>query len=197
MATLFQATASVKKAIIIINDLDSSKYSRILTRVLQRIHLKEERIFSEEEEGKLQSVFGLDIKDVQLLIEVTTFILEQAAYHLAKPDTLSKQLQSLGLEEDKCSLFSQAWTSQSKSVIERLRNRTFYPKQLESVNWRLNLSMAQSSQSKLKQPNAQFELGVRDGEITEKVRMEFTHEELYQFFTQLESVQEQLDSLST
>ena len=40
--------------------------------------LLDERIFSErEEEAKLQAVFGLDIKDVKLLIEVTVLVFEQ------------------------------------------------------------------------------------------------------------------------
>ena len=34
--------------------------------------------------------------------------------------------------------------------------------QLEDVNWRLNLQMAQANKSKLKIPNALFELGVKD-----------------------------------
>lgn len=33
---------------------------------------------------------------------------------------------------------------------------------MEEVNWRLNLQLAQSSMSKMKEPNAMFELGVRD-----------------------------------
>lgn len=34
--------------------------------------------------------------------------------------------------------------------------------QLEAVNWRLNLQMAQSNKTKLKSPNALFELQVSD-----------------------------------
>ena len=38
------------------------------------------RIFlEEEEEAKLRAVFGLDVKDVQLLIEVTVFVFEQVS----------------------------------------------------------------------------------------------------------------------
>ena len=55
------------------------------------------------------------------------------------------------------SLFSQSWASQGRAVVERLRGRTFFPTQLDGINWRLNLSMAQASQSKMKLPNAQFE----------------------------------------
>ena len=41
--------------------------------------LLDERIFSEEE-AKLQAVFALDVKDVQLLLEVTVFGFERE-YH--------------------------------------------------------------------------------------------------------------------
>ena len=51
-------------------------------------------------------------------------------------------------------------------VVERLRGRTFFPNQLDGINWRLNLSMAQPSQAKMKLPNAQFEFGIKTGEVT-------------------------------
>ena len=37
--------------------------------------------------------------------------------------------------------------------------------QLEEVNWRQNLTMAQSGRSKLKQPNAFFEFVIKEGEV--------------------------------
>ena len=51
-------------------------------------------------------------------------------------------------------------------VVERLRVRAFFPTQLEGINWRLNLSMAQPSQAKMKLPNAQIEFGIKTGEVT-------------------------------
>ena len=50
--------------------------------------------------------------------------------------------------------------------MERLRGGAFFPTQLEGINWRLNLSMAQPSQDKMKLPNAQFEFGIKTGEVT-------------------------------
>ena len=38
--------------------------------------------------------------------------------------------------------------------------------QLEEVKWRLNLQLAQSTRTKMKLPNALFELSVRDGEVS-------------------------------
>ena len=48
-----------------------------------------------------------------------------------------------------------------KSVERHYINRTLYF-QLEEVKWRLNLEMGSSSFAKSKEPNAMFELGVRN-----------------------------------
>jgi len=154
-----------------VNGLESGKFSRLLSRVLQKLHLKDERAFSAEEEEKLQAALQLEAKDLELVLDTTSFILQQAAYHLAKPSVLGQHLQNIGLEEDKVQVFVQAWTAQGKSVVEKLRSRTFYPKQLEEVKWRLNLQMAQSSRSKMKVPNALFEFVVKEGEVRKNIHL--------------------------
>ena len=69
--------------------------------------------------------------------------------------------------------------------------------QATDVSWRLNLMLSQASQAKTKQINAQFEVNVASkGQKDTKVQMEFTHSELFKFFTQLEIIQNQLDQLS-
>ena len=63
--------------------------------------------------------------------------------------------------------------------------------QLEEVNWRLNLQMAQASKTKMKKPNAMFELvvsGEKEDDTKKKVRMEFSHEELYDFYNQVNEI---------
>lgn len=54
-----------------------------------------------EEEEKLQGALQLDPKELELVIDTTTFILQQAAYHLAKPTVLRTHLSAIGLEEEK------------------------------------------------------------------------------------------------
>ncbi|XP_064620810.1 COMM domain-containing protein 10-like [Lineus longissimus] len=198
MALMFTVTSSIKKAVTLINSLDDAKFPRIISRILQKFHLKDEHAFSEEEEEKLQLAFGLGSQELGLVIETLEFFLHQAAYHTAKPAVLSQQLKELELSESKIQAIVEAWSTNAKGIIEKLRQRTVAPKQLEDINWRLNLQMAQASKSRLKLPNAQFELGVRDdrsGE-KEKIRMEFSHDELYAFYNQLETIQTQIDNLS-
>ena len=70
-------------------------------------------------------------------------------------------------------------------------NRVFliivFNPQLEGVNWRLNLQMGQASQTKMKIPNAMFEMVVAgsDPDQKEKIRMEFSHDELFEFYNKV------------
>lgn len=61
----------------LINKLDNSKYRRLLSRVAEKLHLKNEKAFSDEEILKLQSAFELSAVDVNLLLETIEFILLQ------------------------------------------------------------------------------------------------------------------------
>lgn len=58
-------------------------------------------MFTPDEEERLQGALQLEAKDLELVIDTTTFILQQAAYHLVKPSVFMPQLAALGLEEEK------------------------------------------------------------------------------------------------
>ena len=63
--------------------------------------MQSERAFTADEEEKLQGALQLEPKELELVINTTTFILQQAAYHLAKPTVLKTHLASIGLDEEK------------------------------------------------------------------------------------------------
>ncbi|XP_052216689.1 COMM domain-containing protein 10-like isoform X2 [Dreissena polymorpha] len=177
-ALMFTSTPSIKKAVALINKLDDGKFRLVLSRIMQRLHLKDERTFSEEEEEKLQQTLGIDGPELELVLQTLEFLLQQAAYHAAKPAVLSQQLTQLELEQAKVEAIVSVWTTNGRDVLQKLRQQTLHPSQLEDINWRLNLQIAQSSVSKQKLPNAMFELGVRDSEEgvgKKKIRVEFTH----------------------
>ncbi|XP_035236051.1 COMM domain-containing protein 10 [Anguilla anguilla] len=198
MASIIKETPSIKEAVTHINAIDINKFSRLLSRILQKLHLKAERSFSEEEEEKLQSALSLDKQALGLVLETISFILEQAAYHNVKPAALQQQLAGVHLDPDKVDALSQAWASAGPDTVEKFRHGIFAPKKLEHVGWQLDLQMAQSSQAKLKSPHAVLELGIggEEAENAEKLFVEFSHQELLQFYNKLETIQGQLDSLT-
>lgn len=198
MASFIKETQSIKEAVGFINTIDVNKFSRLISRIIQRLHLKGERTFSEEEEQKLESALSLDKRALGLVLETSAFILEQAVYHNVKPASLQQQLESVHLNPDKAEVFSQTWASAGPELVERQKHNIFAPKKLEYVGWQLNLLMAQSSQTKMKDPSAVLQLGLRgeDSEAQENVFVEFNHQELLEFYNKLEVVQGQLDSLT-
>lgn len=198
MAAVFKETQSVKEAVTCINGIDVNKFSRLTSRIIQKLHLKGERTFSDEEELKLQTALSLDKHALNLVLETTAFILEQAVYHNVKPASLQQQLEAVHMSPEKANIFTQTWSTAGPELVERLRQGIFAPKKLENVGWQLNLQMAQSSQAKLKTPSAVLQLGLRseDSEARENVFVEFSHEELLEFYNKLEVVQGQLDSLT-
>uniref|UniRef100_A0A5F9DP88 COMM domain-containing protein n=1 Tax=Oryctolagus cuniculus TaxID=9986 RepID=A0A5F9DP88_RABIT len=160
MNEYFSAKSNMKKAVTLINAIDIGRFPRLLTRILQKLHLKAESSFSEEEEEKLQAAFSLEKQDLHLVLETIAFILEQAVYHNVKPAALQQQLQSIHLSRDKAEAFASAWAAVGQETVEKFRQRILAPHKLETVGWQLNLQMAHSAQAKLKSPQAVLQLGV-------------------------------------
>ncbi|XP_055555490.1 COMM domain-containing protein 10 isoform X2 [Falco biarmicus] len=219
-ASVVPESDSIRRAVSLLNAVDPGRFPRLLSRLLQKLHLKAESTFSEEEEEKLQIAFSLEKQDLHLVLETISFIWEQAVYHNLKPASLQQQLQSIHLDQDKAEAFASAWAAAGQDTIEKFRQRVLTPRKLETIGWQLNLQMAESTQAKLKSPRAVLELGVssEDGKRTllsqksfnnwltgcifdvlknlKKVFVEFNHQELFEFYNKLETIQAQLDSLT-
>uniref|UniRef100_A0A1A8JSM9 COMM domain containing 10 n=1 Tax=Nothobranchius kuhntae TaxID=321403 RepID=A0A1A8JSM9_NOTKU len=198
MTSIIKETQSIKEAVTFINEIDANKFPRLISRIIQKLHLKGERTFSEEEEQKLQAALSLDKRALNLVLETSAFILEQAVYHNIKPAALQQQLEVIHLNPEKAEVFSQSWAAAGPELVEKLKRNIFAPKKLEHVGWQLNLQMAQSSQTRLKSPSAVLQLGIKseDSEAQENVFVEFNHQQLLEFYNKLEVVQGQLDSLT-
>ncbi|CAB4028584.1 Hypothetical predicted protein [Paramuricea clavata] len=194
-ASMFNLTTRLKNGVTLINELDSSRFPLLLSRIIGKLTIKGEKLFSEDEQAKLCSAFSVDSNNLQSILDTSVFILEQAAYHTAKPAILTQQLKNIQLLDDKAKMFVNVWTTHGKSVTEELKQRSLTPMQLDSVKWKLNLQMAESSKSNLKTPSAVVELGLKGSKESENVCLEFTHEELYSFYDQLEKIKSQLDAL--
>jgi len=195
----FTVTSSIKHAVSLLNNIEDRKVSRLLSRVAQNLHEKNEKAFTDEEEEKLQAAFQLTSEDVENILDTISFVLEQAAYHSARPNSLSKQLGAIGFTEEKVLCFVSIWEQNGGSLIENYRKRSFAPKQLDTINWELRLQTAQSNKTKLKLPTAIIELGLQsqDPEENEKLLYEMNHEQLFDLFTKMETIQKQLDGLNT
>ncbi|XP_024130356.1 COMM domain-containing protein 10 isoform X2 [Oryzias melastigma] len=161
MASALKETQSIKEAVTFINAVEVNKFSKLISRIVQKLHLKGEKTFSEEEEEKLQVALSLDKRGLNLVLETTAFVFEQAAYHNIKPASLQQQLEGIHVCPEKAEVLAQAWATAGPDLVEKLKRNIFAPKKLDFVGWQLNLQMAQSSQARLKSPSAVLQLGLR------------------------------------
>uniref|UniRef100_A0A8C0H9V4 COMM domain containing 10 n=1 Tax=Chelonoidis abingdonii TaxID=106734 RepID=A0A8C0H9V4_CHEAB len=155
-APIIPESSSIKKAVLLINMIDPGRFPRLLSRILQKLHLKAESSFSEEEEEKLQAAFSVEKQDLHLVLETISFILEQAVYNNLKQLFATAAGRAFTLIKTKQKPFVSGMDAAVSIQIEKFRQRML----LETIGWQLNLQMAQSTQAKLKSPQAVLELGM-------------------------------------
>mmetsp|Transcript_37490 Transcript_37490/g.64681 ORF Transcript_37490/g.64681 Transcript_37490/m.64681 type:complete len:214 (+) Transcript_37490:108-749(+) len=202
---LIAVTARLKEATGLINGITVAKFPILVTRIIGKLHLRSESIFTDAEQEQLCSLFGLTTSQLSTVLESLSYILEQAAYHTIHPNQLKDLLMGADMDEEHAQAVATVWAEEATEFVGRLKEHTMSgPKALLDSQYRLHLMMGESNLTRLKDPSALFEfkLGRAEagpqGQNTDKedVVVEFSHSELYDLFQQLEHVQEQLDSLS-
>jgi hypothetical protein len=197
-------TAQIKKAIEIINQLEDDKFPLLLQRITQKLHLNNEFSFRADELEKLEKSFDLTTDNCQLVIDILEFIYLQAAYELIKAGALQKNLLKLNLTLEKANAIAELWKENGTDIIEKIRmNKTITHSYLKDLKWRLDLNLATELKTKQKNPVALFEFKLgNDCSFANKeqgdqlFQIEFSKEQLYDFYAKLEIIQKQIDSLN-
>ncbi|TMS03233.1 COMM domain-containing protein 10 [Larimichthys crocea] len=73
----------------------------------------------------------LDKQALNLVLETSAFILEQAVYHNVKPASLQQQLEAVHLNPDKAEMLAQTWATSGPELVERLKHNVFAPKKAQ------------------------------------------------------------------
>lgn len=199
-----------------INDISVDKFSKLLLRIIQKLHIRDERLFSAEEETQLKTVFNLTDETLRLVIDACCYIFEQAAFSGISPEPLYETLLEAGIDEQHSKVIGRLWAAEALNFINKLKSRTLGSKTLLETRYHMNLIMADSILSKQHEPTAIFEFTLSNPENTttttsspssssstdhnsnkiEKLCTEFSHQDLYNLFNDLERIQVQLDNLS-
>lgn len=201
---MFNVTSRFKEAVTLVNRVADDKFPVLLARIIGKLGDKQsEGIFTPQEETQLQQLLSLDAHALHTILEGCSYILEKAAYHQAKARTLGKQLLAAGVTEAKATAFARVWEGEGKALVAKLRTRAMgAPMVLHAAKWEVHLQLGQSGLSRAKDSRAMFELDLRDADDVDddtkrdNFMMEFSHDQLYDFFQKIERVQQQLDSLS-
>mmetsp|Transcript_161 Transcript_161/g.267 ORF Transcript_161/g.267 Transcript_161/m.267 type:complete len:202 (+) Transcript_161:139-744(+) len=196
---LFALSQRFSAAVEIINKVDPKRLGLILQRIIVKLHLQRPEAFSEEESERLLEVLNLNSFELKDLVEISSFIYEQAAYVQLTLPQMKEQLEKAGLQTDQNRSFLKVWEANAPELISGLKSRSVVPKRLESTHWRLHLQTGQSELARVKVPTAIFHFNLHDqnsAQTNDSFVCEFQKEDLYKFYENLEMIQEQLDQLS-
>jgi hypothetical protein len=195
-------TDQIKKAINFINVIDNAKFRLLIQRIVQKLHLTNETYFKEDEIEKLENSLEINLENLNLIINFIEFVYLQSAYFTIKPNQLEEKLNNLKLNEEKTLLILELWKENAKEIVDKIREtKSISYKKLVDIRWRLNLQLASDLKSKQKLTNAlvEFQIARDSNDVSsdkENVLVEFTRDELYDFFLKFDIIQKQLDNLN-
>ncbi|NXE16493.1 COMD4 protein, partial [Lophotis ruficrista] len=102
--------------------------------------------------------------DVKATIAVLGFILSSAAKHNVDGESLSSELQQLGLPKEHASGLCRSYEEKQGSLQESLRACSLRLSRLGSVRWRVDYTLSSSELREVNQPLVHLTFDVRDGE---------------------------------
>lgn len=195
----FVVTTQYRQVAAIINTLNADRFPLLLTSLIQKLHNKNTRLFSEEEEEKLSNMFGLNSKDIKEVLECLSYTFEQSAFTSTSPEDLYNILLSGGFDEVHATAVSGTWAAEASAYVSKLKEQKIGYQALKSVDYQVNMVMHESDLSRQQDPVGIFEFKIGDPVNTkgdQTLQLEFNHSELYSFFSDLDRLQQQLDALS-
>ncbi|GAB0193976.1 COMM domain-containing protein 4 [Grus japonensis] len=113
---------------------------------------------------KLTSDAKLESGDVKATIAVLGFILSSAAKHNVDSESLSSELQQLGLPKEHASGLCRSYEEKQSSLQDSLRACSLRLNQLGSVRWRVDYTLSSSELREVNEPLVHLTFNLRDGE---------------------------------
>ncbi|XP_014482049.1 PREDICTED: COMM domain-containing protein 10 [Dinoponera quadriceps] len=197
MAAWISITPKLEQGLKIVSRVDNSKFRLLVNRICQSLQSSiDTKVFSEEEEEKLLVSLDLTKDELTLLLDTVTSIYTQAACNIVKPSVMEAVMRdNLKIDDEKISIFTNAWMTYGKGIVENLRQKSIFPTQVKDINWCLNVQSSSSTISKDARPVALLQLGLT-GDKTSTLTVEFDKKQLTSLYYNLEKIQTQLDALN-
>lgn len=181
-------------------------HSLDVRRVSDACLLQNAKLFKEEEEAQLKTLFSFTNEELSAVLDCCCYTFEQAAFTSTGPEPLYDILLSAGFSEAHGKVMGRTWASEAAEYISKLKDQTLGYRSLAHVDYHLNMVVGQSELTRQQEPAALFELSITNpagaadkgssSQQVDKLRLEMSHSELYSFFNELERMQQQLDRLS-
>ncbi|XP_047452822.1 COMM domain-containing protein 4 [Mugil cephalus] len=113
---------------------------------------------------KLTADAKFESGDIKASVAVLSFILSSAAKHDVDSESLSSELQQLGLPKEHTTGLCKSYEDKLSALQDKLRETSLRLGRLDSVSWRVDYVLSSSELQEVNEPVVQLKLQTRDAE---------------------------------
>nr|XP_028600304.1 COMM domain-containing protein 4-like [Podarcis muralis] len=146
---------------------------------------------------KLTSDAKLESGDVKATIAVLGFILSSAAKHNVDGESLSSELQQLGLPKEHATGLCRSYEEKQSPLQDSLRGCSLRLNRLDSVSWRVDYTLSSSEIQQVNEPVVHLKLNVKDVDrgVQEPVAMMLSAEKFRVLLAELKQAEAVMKTL--
>jgi len=104
---------------------------------------------------------GLDSSEVKACMAALTFIFTNGAKYNVDPDTLTNELQQLGLPKEHCDALVRTFSESKQALRSKLQAQVLKLDKMDSIDWRVDYILATTALVSVNTPSVQLCLNVR------------------------------------
>ncbi|XP_060770880.1 COMM domain-containing protein 4 [Neoarius graeffei] len=147
--------------------------------------------------AKLTSDAKFESGDIKASVAVLSFILSSAAKHDVDSESLSSELQQLGLPKEHTTGLCKSYEDKHTALQEKLKESSLRLGCLEAVNWRVDYTLSSSELKEVNEPTVQLKLQAQDPESgsTETTVVSVTADKFRVLLTELKQAQAMMNAL--
>ncbi|GBM90662.1 COMM domain-containing protein 4 [Araneus ventricosus] len=119
-----------------------------------------------EKVNKLTADAKLEKGDVKATIAAISFILTSSAKHGIDEESLSNELQQLGLPKESTAALCRIFSEKFSLLQEKLKNDSFKMTEVKKINWQVDQILSSSCLSDVNNPSVKLSFEVKENEET-------------------------------
>ncbi|CAN9499338.1 unnamed protein product [Ophioblennius macclurei] len=145
---------------------------------------------------KLTADAKFESGDVKASIAVLSFILSSAAKHDVDSESLSSELQQLGLPKEHTMGLCKSYEDKHSALQDKLRETSLRLNRLESVSWRVDYTLSSSELSEVNKPEIHLKLQTkRTDSTTDTTVVTVSADKFRVLLTELKQAQAMMNAL--
>ncbi|GAB6033497.1 COMM domain-containing protein 7 [Chamberlinius hualienensis] len=129
---------------------------------------------------------NLDSKIVKHVIKQLVQIISDGTGQSWTRSQFLTELEKLGLDSEKCEIFSKKWEEKQVDVSRNILSHTLANNRLVDMEWKFGVTAASSECNKIGSTFLQLKLVINKGDRLENVHMELTLPQFYAFMHEME-----------